>query len=305
MRVLICGGGVIGASIAYFLSRRGVAGDRSSSAPASPARRPASPAASWRSTGATAVRWQALARRSFALHAEPRRGARRRLGLSPPRPPMAATPARAADARRRRDARRLAVGGVVVDRRLGSTDTTAQVHPGAFTAAMMRAAQAQGAELRHRRGHGRRGRAGRRRVARRRGRRRDRRGRRGGHRHGAVVDAGARWLPLPAVFGLKGHSLVFETGAAMPARGALPRIPGGERRHAVARGVPARRRHHLCLRHLQRKPAAGRPRRRGAGPRRDRAPAGDVPRICRRRSPARRCWPARPASARSPRTGCR
>ena len=44
-----------------------------------------------------------------------------------------------------------------------------------------------------------------------------------------------RWLPLPAVFGLKGHSLVFETGAAIPAQAALPRIPGGERRHAVAR----------------------------------------------------------------------
>jgi glycine/D-amino acid oxidase-like deaminating enzyme len=26
----------------------------------------------------------------------------------------------------------------------------------------------------------------------------------------------ARWLPLPPVFGLKGHSLVFETGAALP-----------------------------------------------------------------------------------------
>jgi hypothetical protein len=28
---------------------------------------------------------------------------------------------------------------------------------------------------------------------------------------------GSRWLPLPAVFGYKGHSLVFETGAAIPA----------------------------------------------------------------------------------------
>src|SRR4029434_5572729 len=27
----------------------------------------------------------------------------------------------------------------------------------------------------------------------------------------------ARWLPLPAVFGYKGHSLVFETGGAIPA----------------------------------------------------------------------------------------
>ena len=27
----------------------------------------------------------------------------------------------------------------------------------------------------------------------------------------------AAWLPLPAIFGLKGHSLVFETGTAVPA----------------------------------------------------------------------------------------
>ena len=27
----------------------------------------------------------------------------------------------------------------------------------------------------------------------------------------------ARWLPLPAVLGYKGHSLVFETGGAIPA----------------------------------------------------------------------------------------
>jgi hypothetical protein len=27
----------------------------------------------------------------------------------------------------------------------------------------------------------------------------------------------ARWLPLPAVFGYKGHSLVFETGGTIPA----------------------------------------------------------------------------------------
>jgi len=37
---------------------------------------------------------------------------------------------------------------VAVNQQLGSTATTAQVHPERFTAAMMRAAQAQGAELR-------------------------------------------------------------------------------------------------------------------------------------------------------------
>ena len=26
----------------------------------------------------------------------------------------------------------------------------------------------------------------------------------------------AKWLPLPPVFGLKGHSLVFQTGATIP-----------------------------------------------------------------------------------------
>ena len=32
-----------------------------------------------------------------------------------------------------------------------------------------------------------------------------------------MVDAGRRWLPLPAVYGLKGHSLVFDTGDRVPA----------------------------------------------------------------------------------------
>jgi len=37
---------------------------------------------------------------------------------------------------------------VTLNQQLGSTATTAQVHPKRFTAAMMRAAQAQGAKLR-------------------------------------------------------------------------------------------------------------------------------------------------------------
>jgi glycine/D-amino acid oxidase-like deaminating enzyme len=68
MRVLICGGGVIGASIAYFLSRRGVKVtviERSRIACA----------ASGKSGGFLALDWcdgtplEPLARRSFALHA--------------------------------------------------------------------------------------------------------------------------------------------------------------------------------------------------------------------------------------------
>ncbi len=69
MRVLICGGGVIGASIAYFLSRRGVhvtVIERSAIACA----------ASGKSGGFLALDWcdgsplAALARRSFTLHAQ-------------------------------------------------------------------------------------------------------------------------------------------------------------------------------------------------------------------------------------------
>src|ERR1700720_1397250 len=41
----------------------------------------------------------------------------------------------------------------------------------------------------------------------------------------------AWWLPLPAVFGLKGHSLVFDTGAKIPTEAAFlaqgPRVRSG------------------------------------------------------------------------------
>src|SRR5207247_3136141 len=68
MRILICGGGVIGASIAYFLSCRGVQSiviERTGLACA----------ASGKSGGFLALDWcdgtplESLARRSFALHA--------------------------------------------------------------------------------------------------------------------------------------------------------------------------------------------------------------------------------------------
>jgi glycine/D-amino acid oxidase-like deaminating enzyme len=67
MRVLVCGGGVIGASIAYFLSRRGVATTVIESTGLACA-------ASGKSGGFLALDWcdgtplQMLVRRSFALH---------------------------------------------------------------------------------------------------------------------------------------------------------------------------------------------------------------------------------------------
>ena len=217
MRILICGGGVIGASIAYFLSRRGV--------PAIVIERTGvACAASGKSGGFLALDWcdgsplASLARRSFALHAGladelGNDWGYRRLTTYAGYASAEGIAPRGADA----PVEWLAEG-VIVDRRLGATDTTAQVHPGAFTAALMRAAEAQGAELRLGEVTGVVGGQGGGRV-------------RGVEVAGEIVEGDAvviamgpwsllasRWLPLPAVFGLKGHSLVFETGAAIAAQ---------------------------------------------------------------------------------------
>src|SRR4051795_3064631 len=143
MQVLICGGGVIGASIAYFLSLRGIKANVIE-------RTGIACAASGKSGGVLARDWcdgtplEPLAQRSFDLHAElaDRLGNDwfyRRLttygGLAPLR-------------HRGSHALGWLSERVAVGRRLGSPETTAQVHPARFTAAMMRAAEAQGAELR-------------------------------------------------------------------------------------------------------------------------------------------------------------
>ena len=212
MKVLICGGGIIGASIAYFLSCRGVKAvvvERAGLANA----------ASGKSGGFLALDWcdgtpvEALARRSFALHADlPERiggdwGYRRMTTYG------GTVQARSGGGR----SLPWLSERVAIERRLGSFETTAQVHPGQLTAALMQAAQAKGAELRLgavtgiiRRGAG-------------------------GPVAGVEIDGNriegdavviamgpwsvlaARWLPMPPVFGLKGHSLVFETGASVPA----------------------------------------------------------------------------------------
>lgn len=211
MHVLICGGGVIGASIAYFLSCRGVSAtviERTGLACA----------ASGKAGGFLALDWcdgtplEALARRSFAMHARLAEeigndwGYRRlttyggSLGLG------------------RRGAANVidwVSASVAVDQRLGSTETTAQVHPAKFTAKMMQAAQAWGAELRLGQVTG---------MVRRNGRAA------GVEIDGEIVEGdavviamgpwsilAAAWLPLPTVYGLKGHSLVLETQTRIPA----------------------------------------------------------------------------------------
>ncbi len=82
MRVVICGGGVIGASIAYFLSCLGVR-------PIVVESTGVACAASGKSGGFLALDWcdgtplEQLARRSFELHAELAQKIDMRLGLSP------------------------------------------------------------------------------------------------------------------------------------------------------------------------------------------------------------------------------
>lgn len=213
MHVVICGGGAIGCATAYFLSRRGAqvtVVERTGVANA----------ASGKSGGFLALDWcdggplQQLARRSFALHAE-----------------LAETLGGAAAWNYRRMTTYGGYAGyssgseggpvgwvsdsVTIGQKLGSTETTAQVHPGAFTRAMMRAAEDSGAKLRSGAVSG---------IT-----------EEDGMVTGVTIDGAAlaadavvialgpwsilaaRWLPLPAVYGLKGHSLVFDTGDALPA----------------------------------------------------------------------------------------
>ena len=208
MRVLICGGGVIGTSIAYFLSLRGievVVIERTGIANA----------ASGKSGGFLALDWcdgspaEALARRSFALHAELAQriddewGYRRLDTLG-----VVASAHRDVGFYRKLAAPGWLAGDAAVHARLGTAETTAQVNPAAFTGALMRAALAQGARLTIGNVSG---------VV---------RGADGAVR-GVMVEGremagdavviamgpwsilASRWLPLPAVYGLKGHSLVF------------------------------------------------------------------------------------------------
>ncbi|MGY8665746.1 FAD-dependent oxidoreductase [Bradyrhizobium sp. UFLA05-109] len=215
MRVVICGGGVIGACTAYFLSRRGIdviVVERTEVAAA----------ASGKAGGFLALDWcagtplDALARRSFALHAQlPHEvagdWAYRRMtaygGFVAGNDAQRDTPS--------------ALGwlsnGVVIAHRLGTTDTTAIVHPRKFTSAIMNAALAQGVELRRGCVTG---------IA------RDADGTtvKSVEIEGDVIEADAvviamgpwsllatQWMTLPAVYGQRSPSLVYDTGTDVPA----------------------------------------------------------------------------------------
>jgi len=216
MRVVICGGGVIGACAAYFLSRRGVeviVVERTAVANA----------ASGKAGGFLARDWcagtplDALARRSFELHATL---AAEIAGDWGHRPTTAYSGIIAGE----RDARRRTrceldwlADGIVIAGRLGTSDTTATVHPHKFTTGMIRAAQALGAELRHGRIAG---------II----RNTHDASARGVELDGGIIEAdaaviamgpwsllAAEWMTLPAVFGQRSPSVVYDTGSDVPA----------------------------------------------------------------------------------------
>ena len=207
MRVLIVGGGVIGAAIAYFLSRRGaqaIVVERTDVACA----------ASGKSGGFLALDWcdgtplEPLARRSFALHAR----LAEEIGLDWGYRRLDTFGGVVAPSSSRRHDFAGCLIGSPLRQRLGTPETTAQVHPARFTRALMQAAELQGAELRIGQVEGVLCDPGRQSVV---GLQVD-----GDQLLGdAVVIAmgpwsilASGWLPLPAVFGLKGHSIVFDTG---------------------------------------------------------------------------------------------
>ncbi|WMS42552.1 FAD-dependent oxidoreductase [Acuticoccus sp. MNP-M23] len=215
MHVIICGGGIIGAATALFLARRGV---RTTVVE----RTGVAAAASGKSGGFLARDWcdgtpvEQLARRSFALHAELAaegfspwgyRGLTTYAGTADFMR-IAARPAPAID----KPARWMSPE-VQITQTIGLPVDTAQVHPGALTDALMRAAVHAGATLL----------AGE--VT------------RVSHSAGALesvevdgqpmacdkaVLAMGPWTnlvegaPVAPVFGVKGHSLVFQTGGDIP-----------------------------------------------------------------------------------------
>ena len=201
-RIVICGGGTIGAAIAYFTSRRGarpILIERHERPRRGLRRvvREASESSDW--CRGTPV--DQLARRSFEVHAELSSELGNPWGYR--RLITHAGYAAEDDAGRVPGGRPWLSEGSPSRVQLGSVESTALVEPCMFTRGLMRAAEMQGAE-RHR--HGRRLSAPfERRSARRLARgRRDRRRRCRRHRDGALVDPGCVLAAAAGSAGLQG-----------------------------------------------------------------------------------------------------
>jgi glycine/D-amino acid oxidase-like deaminating enzyme len=211
MRVVICGGGVIGACTAYFLNRRGIeviVVERTRVANA----------ASGKAGGFLALDWCAgtpldgLARRSFALHAMLANEVAGDWGHRPMTAYSGFVLPEHDSRRRAASALDWLADSVVIAGQLSTPETTAIVHPRKFTSAMMSAAEKNGAELRRGRVTG---------II---------RNTHGATARGVEVDGGvieadavvvamgpwsllaAEWMSLPAVFGRRSPSLVYDTG---------------------------------------------------------------------------------------------
>jgi glycine/D-amino acid oxidase-like deaminating enzyme len=299
-RIVICGGGAIGAAIAYFLSRRGAR-------PIVIERHEVAGAASGKSGGFLALDWcrgtslDRLARRSFALHAE----LAEELGNSWGYRRLATYGGHAVenDTGRKPGQRSWLSGKVTITGQLGAPRTTALVEPRAFTTGLMRAAEALGAALRHdtvvdlvRRPTGAIG--------------------------GVTLDSGeivegdavvialgpwsilaTRWLPLPAVFSTKGHSLVYKTGETIPAEALFLEYQEASGEILTA-GLFSRADGRTWVCEFRDAPLPINP----AGIVGDDGAHARLEAMCRAISPApprRRSWRAKPVFARSPRMACR
>ena len=146
--VIVCGAGVIGASVAYFLTRRGIAVTVVE-------RTGVACAASGKSGGFLALDWcdgtpvEPLARASFALHATLAKEIARDWGYRRMDTFMLAAREKGSLAGGHRvPAPGWIDGPAIVAGTLGSPETTAQVHPAQFTSALLDEAVAGGAVLR-------------------------------------------------------------------------------------------------------------------------------------------------------------
>ena len=214
MRVVICGGGVIGACTALFLSRRGIEVTVVE-------RTEVAAAASGKAGGFLALDWcagtplDALAQRSFRLHATLVRElagdwAYQRMSA------YSGTVASDHDDRAGRAKLGWLADCVKIAGRLGTPETLAIVHPRKFTAAIMSAAQRNGARIRPGRVTG---------IA----RNEDGTTVRGVEVDDGLIEADAiviamgpwsllavDWMVLPAVFGQQSPSIVYDTGTDVP-----------------------------------------------------------------------------------------
>lgn len=215
IRVVICGAGVIGSAIAYYLSLRGVAATVIE-------RYGVACAASGKSGGFLAFDWcdssalGALARKSFQLHT----GLAQSLGTDYGYRRMTTFAVKVSTAGVQHD-HNLPDEFAWLDRNgvpyavLGTQETTAQVQPEQFTRALLQAAEARGArlllgcvdgiEMRQKRVCG---------------------VRVDGQMLAADVvvvamgpwsSVAAQWLPIPTVMGLKGHSITLRPQTPLPA----------------------------------------------------------------------------------------